>query len=113
MLLATGLFEHNPNQEILITAGGGGTIKLWSLDTIGYGRPQLLEKFKNKGLSVLSLAYKAPFLYAGLSGGIAHIYNLASRQLVQKLNLGHGDILQVQISNGSAICGTSEGWVAV
>lgn len=111
--LATGLFEHNPNQEILITAGGGGTIKLWSLENLDGGRPVLLEKFKNKGASVLSLAYKAPFLYAGLSDGVAHVYNMASRQLVQRLSMDCGDILQIQIANGSAICGTSEGWIKV
>lgn len=113
MLLAKGLFAHDHDQEILVTAGGGGTIKLWLIDQLDDGAPVLLEKFKNQTGSVYSLAYKAPFLYAGLANGVAHIYNLASQQLVHKLQMGCGDIAQIQVYNGSALCGTSEGWVKV
>lgn len=113
MLLAKGLFEHDTDQEILVTAGGGGTIKLWSIDDLETGVPVLLEKFKNRGDSVFSLAYQAPFLYVGLSEGLVQVYNLASHQLVHRLPMGSGDILQVQVHRGSALCGMSDGYVAV
>ena len=111
MLLAKGLFQNDADEEVLITGGGGGTIKLWRVQ--GTGNAGLLElfKLKNKGYSVLSLAYSGPFLYAGLTDGVVHIYNLSSCQLVQKLKVGHGDVAQLQMSCGSIICGSSEGWL--
>lgn len=111
MLLAKGLFQHDHDEEVLITAGGGGTIKLWKLEDLNAGRLLELFKFQHKESSVLSLAYSGSFLYAGLANGIAHIYNLSSCQLVQKLTVGLGQVTQIQISCGSIICGTSDGWL--
>jgi len=113
MVLVKGLFQHDREEEVLITGGGGGTIKLWGIDALTEQGLVQLEKYKNTESSVLSLTYRGSFLYAGLSDGTAHIYNLASHQLVQKLYVGHGDVSQVQVSNDSILCGTSEGWVKV
>ncbi|KIX05855.1 uncharacterized protein Z518_03828 [Rhinocladiella mackenziei CBS 650.93] len=91
MLLVKGLFTHDKDEEILITGGGDGTIKLWSIDTQSATRILPRSKFKNPTSNILSLSYKGSFLYAGLSDGTANIYNLASNQLVQKLNVGDRD----------------------
>ncbi|KPI34446.1 putative di- and tripeptidase DUG2 [Cyphellophora attinorum] len=108
MVLAKGLFQHDAEEEVLITGGGGGTIKLWRIEATSSGVLELF-KLRNKGLSVLSLAYSGSFLYAGLSGGVVHIYNLSSCQLVHKLRVGQDDVLQTQISCGSVIAGSSGG----
>lgn len=113
MLLVKGLFNHDRDEEVLITGGGDGTIKLWSIDALSsFGLTQT-TKFKNPNSNVLSLCSRASFLYAGLSGGTAHIYNLASSQLVHKLQVGHGDVSQILMSRFSILCGTSQGWVKV
>ncbi|ETN39811.1 uncharacterized protein HMPREF1541_06037 [Cyphellophora europaea CBS 101466] len=111
MLLVKGLFQHDDEEEVLITGGGGGTIKLWKIEDLNNGGLLELFKFKNKDSSVLSLSYSGTFLYAGMSNGFAHIYNLSSCQLVQKLNVGYGHVSQIQISCGSIVCGTSAGWL--
>lgn len=111
MLLAKGLFQNDSEEEVLVTGGGGGTIKLWRINSAADAGIRELFKLHNKGLSVLSLAYSGTFLYAGLAGGVVHIYNLSSCQLVQKLQVGHGDVAQIQMSCGSIICGTSDGWL--
>jgi len=113
MLLAKGLFQDDHEEEVLITGGGDGTIKLWKVEDLSDANLIELFKFQNKGNNVLSLAYDGFFLYAGLADGYAHIYNLSSCQLIQKLSIGHGDVSQIQSSCGSIICGTSEGWLKV
>ena len=113
MLLAKGLFLHDGEEEVLITAGGGGDIKLWKIDSLlNAGLVQLFQ-FKNRGYSALSLAYSGTFLYAGLSEGTAHVYNLSSCQLVQRLNIGTADVSQIQVNQGLICCGTSDGWIKV
>lgn len=109
MILAKGLLEDGSNQEVLITADGKGTIKLWMVGALRESGLQLLFKLKSRGSSVLNLAYKGPFLYAGLSNGQAHIYNLISRQLVQKLDVCDTDIAQIQVLDGDVFCGANSG----
>lgn len=113
MLLIKGLFTHDREEEVLVTGAGDGTIKLWSLDSLGTEGLVLISKFKNAGSNVLSLSYRGSFLYAGLSDGVANVYNLASNQLVQRLQIGHGDISQILVSADSILCGTSLGLVKV
>ncbi|EXJ64672.1 hypothetical protein A1O7_01010 [Cladophialophora yegresii CBS 114405] len=111
VLLVKGISAHDKDEEVLITGGGDGTIKLWTIDNLSSCRPTQFTKFKTPDLSVLSLSYRNLFLYAGLSDGTANIYNLASNQLVQRLQVGHGDVSQIILSIDSIWCGTSEGWI--
>ncbi|KIW78052.1 hypothetical protein Z517_07885 [Fonsecaea pedrosoi CBS 271.37] len=111
MLLVKGLFNRVGDEEVLISGAGDGTIKLWSIDNLAEFGPRQITKFKNADSNVLSLSYRDSFLYAGLSDGRAHIYNLASNQLVQKLQVGHGDVTQILVSTESILCGTSQGWI--
>lgn len=117
MLLAKGLVEGDPDQELLVTADGGGTVKVWSIKRLQKDGLRLVCKLKNKGTSILSLTYKAPFLYAGLSDSTVVIYNLESQQVVHKLKVGDatecGDITQIQLLDGLTFCGTSTGWIKV
>ncbi|KIW49944.1 hypothetical protein, variant [Exophiala xenobiotica] len=109
ILLGKGLFNHDKDDEVLITASGDGAIKLWSIDALPSEGLVLLTKFKNTGSNVLSLSFRGSFLYAGLSDGTANIYNLASNQLVQRLSIGHGDVTQILVNTDSIFCGTSQG----
>ena len=113
MLLAKGLFRHDDEEEVLITAGGGGNIKLWKIDNLTERGLIQLFQFKNKGYSALSLACSGSFLYVGLSEGAAHVYNLSSCQLVQRLPTGNADVTQIQVSHDMICCGTADGWVKV
>jgi len=115
MILAKGLLGIDSEEEVLISAGGGGTIKIWGINDLQSEVPRLvqLEQFKNKDASVFSIACKGYLLYAGLSNGVTHVYNVASMQLVQKLPVGHGDVNQIQVLDGITLCGTAEGWVKV
>jgi di- and tripeptidase len=113
MLLVKGVFHHAPEEELLISGGGDGTIKLWSIDNLEQEGLMLLEKFKNDGLAVLSMAYSDTFLYVGFTNGKAHVYSLDSRQLVQKLDVRCGDIGAIQVIGSKAFCGGSGGYIKV
>jgi di- and tripeptidase len=113
MLLAKGLFRHNDEEEVLISGGGAGEIRLWKIDDLAETGLVQLYQFKNKGSSILSLACSGSFLYAGLSEGAANIYNLSSCQLVQRLTSGKSDVSQICVSQGMLCCGTADGWVKV
>lgn len=113
ILLVKGLSTQDKDDEFIITGGGDGTIKIWSIAALPTTVPTQVTKFKIPDFNVLNLSYRGLFLYAGLSDGIAHIYNLASNQLVQKLQVGHGDVSQIAVSAQTILCGTSQGWVKV
>jgi di- and tripeptidase len=112
-VLAKGLFRHDAEEEVLITGGGGGSIRLWKIDDLAKAGLVPTFRFKNKGVSVLDMAYSFPFLYAGLSEGNVNVYNLSSNQLIQRLNAGTADISQVTFNQGIICCGTSDGFIKV
>ena len=109
ILLVKGLFQHDAEEEVLISGDGGGTIRLWRYDNAQSGHLVQVYSFKEKGSSVLDMSLSGLFLYVGLSNGAANIYNLSSCQLIQRLHVGHGDVTQIMGFNGSILCGTSGG----
>ena len=111
MLLVREIIHHDDNQEILLTGGADGQIKLWSVDALNARGLQELHKFTNRGTGVLSMAYSGMFLYTGMLHGGVHVYNLDSRQLVHKASLFCGPVSAIQVIKGTAFCGTSEGYV--
>jgi WD40 repeat protein len=112
MLLVKGLFHHSPDEEVLITCAGDGSVKLWGLDSLPEGLIEL-DKFKNEGLSALSMTYSDGFLYVGMSDGKAMVCNLDSRQIIQILDVKCADVGAVQVVDGHLICGTNGGYVKV
>ena len=109
ILLVPGLLTREPEEEILVTGAGDGDIKLWSMsDQGGEGLTQRHE-FENEGLNVLSMTSSGTFLYAGLSNGNARVYNLETRQLIQKLDVRCGDVGVIQVIDDKLLCGTNGG----
>jgi di- and tripeptidase len=113
MLLVKGAFHHDPEEELLISGGGDGTIKLWSIDNLEKEGLMLLDKFKNEGLGVLSMAYSDTFLYVGFTNGKVHVYSLDSMQLVHRLEVKCGDIGAIEVISGKTFCGGSGGYIKV
>lgn len=111
LLLADSLYDEETPQRTLVSADGGGTIKVWSIHALDRGSLDLLFKLKNKNQSIYTLEYKAPFLYAGLSGGKVHIYNLISQQLVQKIDVCTSDIAQIQVLSNRIYTGSNNGLI--
>jgi di- and tripeptidase len=113
MLLVPAFHHDDAGKEMLVTGGGDGTVRMWSLYNLEMAGLEATHKFRNVSASVLSLAQSGIFLYAGLANGCVQVYNLDSSQLVQKINVGHEDVTTLQVIDGVAFCGTSNGLLKV
>lgn len=109
MLLVKGLFNDDESREVLVTGGGDGSIKLWTFSSSG--QLKLAAEYENEESSVLSMTFGGLFLYAGMSDGYVHVYNLASSQLVHKIQAGPDDVTSIQVLAGMPLIGTSLGQV--
>ncbi|KIW04317.1 hypothetical protein, variant [Verruconis gallopava] len=112
MLLAKGL-KGNPNQEVLISGGGDGTIKIWSLAESGGAIEELdiLGDGREEGESVLSIALDGTFLFAGRADGEVNIWDLETKQLVRNLKTRTDDVLALSVGGGFIFCAGMSGTV--
>jgi WD40 repeat protein len=114
MLLAKGLRE-DPKEEVLISGGGDGGIKLWTLGGKEGSISELhkLDDGREEGESVLSLALDGTFLYAGRINGEVNVWDLETRQLVRNLKTKTEDVLALSLGGGYLFCAGVSGVVDV
>ena len=108
MLLANGL-DDDPQAETLVSGGGDGTIKLWSLDAganIGTRKPISLEHGDN---SVLSLALDGAVLYSGRLEGEIDVWDLDTRQMIRTVKAHGADVLTLAVGHGFIFSGAANG----
>jgi di- and tripeptidase len=114
MLLVYGVITDNPKQGILVTGGGDGTIKLWSLEKNDGGAPrELAELGDSNGDSVLSLVLDGTFLISGTIEGRVKVWDLETRQMVRNLRANVGDVLALSVGEGCLFVTGSNGKVEV
>jgi di- and tripeptidase len=114
MLLIHGIVTDNPKQGILVTGGGDGTIKLWSLEKTEGGAPrELAELGDSNGDSVLSLVLDGTFLISGTIEGRVKVWDLETRQMVRNLRANVGDVLALSVGEGCLFVTGSNGKVEV
>lgn len=102
MLLAKGVPEA-PNQEVLVTGGGDGVVKLWKLDAKNGGAPEemyRLDDGREEGHSILSISLEGTFLYAGRSGGEVDVWDLETRQLIRNMKAHRDDVVTICVAGG-------------
>lgn len=115
MLLAR-IHAQEQYQEVLISGGGDGVVKIWALDTSNSGaitELYALEDSREEGESVLSLAVDGSFLFAGRLSGEVNVWDLETRQLVRSLRCRTGDVLALSVGGGYLFCGGVTGIVEV
>lgn len=116
MLLARDLFTDDPNEEILISGGGDGAIKLWQLDASNGGAIRELHKLddgREEGEAVLTLALDGTFLYSGRLHGEINVWDLETKQLVRSLRAHTGDVLALSVGGGLLLSAGVSGMVEV
>ena len=113
MLLVRGLIENSPDEEVLLTGSGDGSVKLWRLRPEQDRAPTQIAELQNGADSVLSLAVEGSFLYCGLEGGALNIWNLDSRQMIRRITKHTGDLWAIDVVKGIAIAGDSNGILKV
>lgn len=110
MLLTQSLSIADSNDEILISGGGDGTIKLWRLAKSGGSvSVQELAILESGDGSVLSLALKDTLLYSGRLEGDVNVWDLDTRQLIQTIRVSNVDILSLAVGSGLLFTGSANG----
>jgi len=112
-LINEGIPEHG-NQEILITGGGDGVVKVWKLDPQKGGALDelyALDDGREEGHSILCLATDHNFLYSGRSGGEVNVWDLETRQLLRNLKAHHDDVLTISVGGGFVFSAAVTGYV--
>ncbi|KAH0545258.1 hypothetical protein FGG08_000712 [Glutinoglossum americanum] len=100
MLLARGLGRDEPDEEVLISGGGDGTVKLWGLDNKAGGGISEITELENGDSSVLTLALDGTLLYAGTSEGDVNVWDLDTRQMIRSVKAHADDVLTLSIGGG-------------
>lgn len=122
MLMAKGpTVEVNADDDVLISGGGDGTIKLWNLKpTTGEGAVETqdhIEEIMTLGQddaeSVLSLAIDGSFLYAGKLDGVVELWDLDTAQKLRVIRAHDRNIESLQMGWGCLWVAASDGWVSV
>ena len=110
MVLSTGI---DSDHEILISGGGDGTIKLWSLDTDANGAITDSASLENGDDSILTLVLHGTILYSGRLNGEINIWDLDTRQLIRRVKPDNADVLTLAVGHGMIFSGAANGLVRV
>ncbi|KAF3903203.1 hypothetical protein ABW20_dc0101832 [Dactylellina cionopaga] len=102
----------NSNEEILVSGGGDGSIKLWEIDST----TSAIKADKSKSLSsgdcgVLCMATRDQFLYCGLTDGEISIWDLDSQTLIRSIRGHQDDVLTMTVRDNCIWSGSASGYV--
>ena len=122
MLVTSGpTVQVASDDEVLISGGGDGTIRLWKLDSMETEEStwpsRTLSEISVLGTedaeSVLSLALDGSFLYAGKLDGVAEVWDLDTSQKLRVIKAHDADIMSLHMGWGYLWTASSNGKVAV
>lgn len=126
MLMAKGpTVLVDQDEDILISGGGDGTIKLWRLGDDSLSDDESHDSDAEHGIkeimclgcddaeSVLSLALDGSFLYSGKIEGIIELWDLDTKQKLRSIKAHRGDVMSLQMSWGCLWSAAATGSAAV
>lgn len=130
MLVAKGpTVLVDPDEEVLITGGGEGWIKLWRIkkdakyddmpEWAAWDHREIMCLGEEDAQSVFTLAIDGSFLYSGKKRGIIELWDLDTKQKLRviKDHRGedgrYGDIMTLQMAWGYLLSAATTGTVAV
>lgn len=95
--------------EILISGGGDGTVKLWKLNSGSKSRVEEWQTLPNGDNSILSMALNNSMLYVGQSEGKINVWDLETTQLIQSFTAYHSDVMTLSTAHGVVFTGGADG----
>lgn len=109
MLLVTNTSSDDSDEDVLISGGGDGVIKLWKLnpeDGVALSEPLSLE---NGDESVLTMALDGTLLYSGRLDGEINVWDIETLQLLRRVKAHVEDILSLAVGHGMLFAGSASG----
>jgi di- and tripeptidase len=102
MLLVRGVSRMvDADEDMLISGGGDGTIKLWKLlKDNSQGIKELACLGQDDAESVLSMAMDGSFLYSSKLEGVIELWDLDTKQKLRVIKAHRGDVMTLQMGWG-------------
>ncbi|KAM3074352.1 hypothetical protein ACMFMG_002839 [Clarireedia jacksonii] len=98
------------DEDMLISGGGDGTIKLWQLSNDAeVGITEIAKLGEDDAESVLSLAVDGSFLYSSKLEGVIELWDLDTKQKLRVIRAHKGDVMTLQMGWGYLWSGGSTG----
>lgn len=122
MLVAKGpTVLVDPDEEVLISGGGDGTIKLWRLSDDGPDHDdgvlgdieEIMTLGEDDSESVKSIAIDGSFLYAGKLRGVIELWDLDTKQKLRVIKAHDGNVNTLRMSFGLLWSGATGGSASV
>ncbi len=113
MLLTKGLNSGRSDDETLISGGGDGTIKLWSLDKSSGGSIKKAVTLENGDDSILAIVLDGKLLYSGRLEGDINVWDLDTHQMIRRIRAHTADVLTLAVSRGLLFSGSANGFAKV
>ena len=110
MLVIKGFGHGDTDEELLVSGGGDGSIKIWQMDAHAIIALSTMEHGDN---SVLSMTTDGNFLYSGRSEGDVDVWDLDTRQLVRTVKAHNADVLTIAVGHDFIFTGGANGWAKV
>lgn len=111
MLIVPGSQIGRADEEVLLSGGGDGAVKLWRINPeTGSIRDKAPETLEGGDSGVLSMVAKDTVLYCGLTGGDICIWDLDAMQLVRTIKAHCDDVLTMSVKGDSIFSGSACGF---
>ena len=114
MLLVRGVTRLvESDEDVLISGGGDGTIKIWKL---AHGNQSIKEMAclgEDDAESVLSMAVDGSFLYSSKLEGVIELWDLDTKQKLRVIKAHRGDVMTLQMGWGFLWSAGSTGFARV
>lgn len=102
-----------PEEDVLVSGGGDGTIKIWKLSDRAEGITEIATLGEDDAESVLSMAVDGSFLYSSKLEGVIELWDLDTKQKLRVIRAHKGDVLTLQMGWGYLWSAGSTGFARV
>lgn len=115
MLLVRGITRLvDADEDVLISGGGDGTIKIWKLShDHSHGIKEVACLGEDDAESVLSMAVDGSFLYSSKLEGVIELWDLDTKQKLRVIKAHKGDVMTLQMGWGYLFSAGSTGYARV
>ena len=110
MLLFAYFGELKSENEVLISGGGDGLIKIWSFVRTQRRGLSVLTELENGDEPVLSIAVSGTILYSGRAEGSIDVWDLDTRQLIRSISVSLADVLTITAVRDFIYSGSADGF---